>query len=96
MSVGIADDHVDVLVIGGGNAGFSAAHAAAERGREVLLLERGSPREAGGNSYFTAGAFRIAHEGWTTSGTSSTTSPSWPERCCRPTAEPLSSRTCNG
>jgi tricarballylate dehydrogenase len=29
----------EVLVVGGGNAGFSAAHAAAERGRRVLLLE---------------------------------------------------------
>ncbi|MEV6302291.1 FAD-dependent tricarballylate dehydrogenase TcuA [Actinoplanes sp. NPDC051861] len=52
-----------VVVIGGGNAGFSAAHAAAARGREVLLLERGRPDEAGGNSFYTAGAFRIAHHG---------------------------------
>jgi tricarballylate dehydrogenase len=54
---------VDVLVVGGGNAGFSAAHAAAARGRQVLLLEKGLPEQAGGNSYYTAGAFRIAHEG---------------------------------
>ncbi|WP_338603259.1 FAD-dependent tricarballylate dehydrogenase TcuA [Saccharopolyspora sp. SCSIO 74807] len=53
----------DVVVVGGGNAGFSAAHAAAERGRRVLLLEKGTPAEAGGNSYYTAGAFRIAHHG---------------------------------
>ncbi|WP_214367791.1 FAD-dependent tricarballylate dehydrogenase TcuA [Pseudonocardia sp. H11422] len=53
----------DVLVVGGGNAGFSAAQAAAERGRRVLLIEKGSPEEAGGNSYYTAGAFRIAHSG---------------------------------
>ncbi len=53
----------DVVVVGGGNAGFSAAHAAAARGRRVLLLEKGGPAEAGGNSYYTAGAFRVAHRG---------------------------------
>lgn len=53
----------DVIVVGGGNAGFSAAHAAAERGRKVILLERGTPEMAGGNSYYTAGATRIAHDG---------------------------------
>lgn len=53
----------DVIVIGGGNAGFAAAHAAAERGRRVLLLERGQPDMAGGNSFYTAGATRISHDG---------------------------------
>jgi len=56
--------HVDVVVVGGGNAGFSAAHAAAERGRRVLLLEKGDGAQAGGNSYYTAGAVRIAHHGF--------------------------------
>jgi tricarballylate dehydrogenase len=54
----------DVAVVGGGNAAFSAAHAAAGRGRRVVLLEKGTPAEAGGNSYYTAGAFRIAHAGF--------------------------------
>lgn len=53
----------EVIVVGGGNAGFSAAHAAAERGRRVLLLERGDAETAGGNSFYTAGATRIAHAG---------------------------------
>ena len=53
----------DVIVVGGGNAGFSAAHAAAERGRRVVVLERGTADMAGGNSFFTAGATRIAHAG---------------------------------
>lgn len=53
----------DVIVIGGGNAGFSAAHAAAERQRRVLLLERGERDMAGGNSFYTAGATRITHNG---------------------------------
>ena len=57
------DEQVDVVVVGGGNAGFSATHAAAERGRRVLLLERGEPGQAGGNSYYTAGAVRVAHGG---------------------------------
>ncbi|MCR3722092.1 MULTISPECIES: FAD-dependent tricarballylate dehydrogenase TcuA [Prauserella salsuginis group] len=53
----------DVIVVGGGNAGFSAAHAATERGRRVVILERGRLDDAGGNSFFTAGATRIAHGG---------------------------------
>ena len=56
-------ESVDVVVVGGGNAGFTAAHAAASRGRRVLLLERGDEVESGGNSYYTAGATRIAHGG---------------------------------
>lgn len=55
----------DVVVVGGGNAGFSAAHAAAEHGRRVVLLERGEPGMAGGNSFYTAGATRIPHDGLT-------------------------------
>ena len=63
ISTARQDIDADVIVIGGGNAGFSAAHAAAERGRKVILLERGEGDRAGGNSYFTAGATRIAHGG---------------------------------
>lgn len=56
-------DIYDVVVVGSGNAGFCAAHAARESGSRVLLLEK-APREwAGGNTYFTAGAMRIAHGG---------------------------------
>ena len=48
----------DVIIVGAGNAAFSAAHAARERGRSVVLLEK-APRDwAGGNSYFTVGGFR--------------------------------------
>ena len=62
----MAQEHqldADVLVIGGGNAGFTAAHAAAERGRSVILLEKGTPELSGGNSFYTAGATRIVHGG---------------------------------
>jgi tricarballylate dehydrogenase len=53
----------DVVVIGGGNAGFSAALAAREMGASVLLLEKAGADWVGGNSYFTAGAFRTTFSG---------------------------------
>ena len=54
-------ERYDVVVVGAGNAAFSAAHAAVERVRKVLMLEK-APREwAGGNSYFTAGAIRTTY-----------------------------------
>jgi tricarballylate dehydrogenase len=57
-----ADRH-DVIVVGGGNAGFCAALSAAEAGARVCLLERGDRDHAGGNSYYTAGAFRCVYSG---------------------------------
>ena len=51
-------NYYDVVIVGSGNAGFSAAHAAREQTESVLLLEKASPAWVGGNSYFTAGAFR--------------------------------------
>lgn len=54
---------IDVIVVGGGNAAFTAAHAAATRGRKVLLLEKAPKELFGGNSYYTAGATRITHNG---------------------------------
>ncbi|HLI51384.1 MAG TPA: FAD-binding protein, partial [Thermomicrobiaceae bacterium] len=53
----------DVIVVGGGNAGFCAAHAARELVPRVLILEKAPAEWAGGNSYFTAGAMRVAHNG---------------------------------
>jgi len=53
----------EVVVVGGGNAAFCAALAAAEQGVSVLVLERAPEEEAGGNSRFTAGAFRCVYEG---------------------------------
>lgn len=53
----------DVVVVGGGNAGFCAAHAAREAGARVLLLEKTPADQSGGNSYYTAGAFRFPHNG---------------------------------
>jgi tricarballylate dehydrogenase len=53
----------DVVVIGAGNAAFCAALAAAEHKVSVLVLERAPEDEAGGNSRFTAGAFRCVYDG---------------------------------
>ncbi|SQD96153.1 MULTISPECIES: FAD-dependent tricarballylate dehydrogenase TcuA [unclassified Parafrankia] len=55
--------NADVVVVGGGNAGYCTAHAAAERGRRVLLLEKAPRALAGGNSYYTLGATRMVHAG---------------------------------
>ncbi|KAB2576093.1 hypothetical protein DBV05_g5335 [Lasiodiplodia theobromae] len=57
-------DRCTVLVIGSGNAGLSAAISAAQNGAEsVLLVDKCPPDWAGGNTYFTAGAYRTTHAG---------------------------------
>ncbi|MYF87133.1 MAG: FAD-binding protein, partial [Rhodospirillaceae bacterium] len=55
--------HPDIIVAGAGNAAFCAALAAREAGASVLMLERAPEAENGGNSRFTAGAFRFAYGG---------------------------------
>lgn len=56
-------DSYDVLVVGSGNAGLSAALAAAEAGARVAVFERADEQGRGGNSAFTAGAMRTVHNG---------------------------------
>lgn len=51
------------VVVGGRNATFLAAHAARESGDRVLVLEKAPQERAGGNAYFTAGAFRTTFGG---------------------------------
>jgi tricarballylate dehydrogenase len=52
-----------VVVVGGGNAGFCAAHAAVQAGATATILEKAPEAAAGGNSFYTAGAFRVVHGG---------------------------------
>lgn len=56
----------DILILGTGNAGLSAALSAYEhspKGTRILIIDRCPEDWAGGNSYFTAGAFRTVHNG---------------------------------
>jgi tricarballylate dehydrogenase len=57
------EQRYEVIVVGGGNAALCAAIAAADQGAKVAILERAPEAEAGGNSRFTAGAFRVAYDG---------------------------------
>ena len=54
----------DVIVVGAGNAAFCSALAAGiDQGRKVAVLERAPEEDFGGNSRYTAGAIRFAHNG---------------------------------
>lgn len=55
----------DILVIGSGNAGFSAALSAAQTNpkADIIVIDKCPSSWVGGNSYFTAGAFRTVHNG---------------------------------
>ncbi|KAL9050500.1 MAG: hypothetical protein Q9162_006607 [Coniocarpon cinnabarinum] len=59
-----ADEQVDVVVVGSGNAGFASASAAVDAGaKRVLVLEKAPQPWAGGNTTFTAGAYRTVFQG---------------------------------
>src|SRR5712692_10539560 len=52
----------DVVVAGTGNAALCATLAAREAGASVLVVEKARESQRGGNSFFTAGGFRFAHQ----------------------------------
>src|SRR5919197_6561913 len=54
---------VDVVVVGAGNAALVAALTAHQAGARVLVLEAAPEVERGGNSRFSGGIFRTAHDG---------------------------------
>ena len=62
MSDASAERH-DVLVVGSGNAGLSAALTARATGANVLVIDAAPEAWVGGNSAFTAGAFRTTYRG---------------------------------
>jgi tricarballylate dehydrogenase len=53
----------DVIVVGAGNAAFTAALAARSEGARVLVLEKASQKLRGGNTRFTGGIFRCTYNG---------------------------------
>ncbi|KAF2205411.1 fumarate reductase flavo protein subunit [Delitschia confertaspora ATCC 74209] len=60
----IPSESCSILVIGSGNAGFSAAISASQSGcKDILLIDKCPSSWIGGNTYFTAGAFRTVHNG---------------------------------
>ena len=52
----------DVVVVGGGIAGMSAAVRALEQGASVVLLERAPEAERGGNTRYTESYWRMRDE----------------------------------
>ena len=61
--IGDSTLYFDVIVVGGGNAAMCAALSAREKGARVLLMEKASPEERGGNCPYTGGGFRFTHNG---------------------------------
>lgn len=52
-----------IIVVGAGLAGLCAALAAHEAGGQVVVIEAASRERRGGNSTFSNGSFRVAHDG---------------------------------
>ena len=53
----------DIVVVGSGNAALCAALSARDNGaKKVLIIEKASKKEAGGNSRYTNGSYRFAYK----------------------------------
>ncbi len=52
----------DIVVVGGGIAGLSAAVTGRERGADVILVEKAPPEGRGGNTRFADAQMRFPHE----------------------------------
>ena len=57
----MAGTNYDVIVIGAGNAGLTAALAAREQEMRVLLLDKCPKASRGGNTRFSGGGFRFTY-----------------------------------
>ncbi len=51
----MTDFSADVIIIGAGLAGMTAAHEAVQRGRKVLLLDQEGPQSLGGQAFWSLG-----------------------------------------
>lgn len=58
----VPESEFDVLVVGSGIAGLSAACAAVDAGARVAVLERSSPEDFGGNTRWTESYLRMKSE----------------------------------
>src|ERR1700741_5161729 len=59
----MAETVYDVIVVGAGNAGLTAALAAHQKGARVLLLDKCPKASRGGNTRLAGGGFRFAYSG---------------------------------
>jgi tricarballylate dehydrogenase len=58
----VPEQRADVVVVGGGIAGISAALAAAEEGAGVILIEKAPEDQRGGNTRFSDAEIRAPHD----------------------------------
>ncbi|MDA0366684.1 MAG: FAD-dependent oxidoreductase, partial [Chloroflexi bacterium] len=58
-----SSNEYDVVVVGAGNAALCAALSAREAGARVLVLEKATREERGGNTFFSGGGFRFPYRG---------------------------------